>query len=468
MSPSRLIPEPLIFCDLETTGANFANDRIIEIGLIEVDENGVREWSSLVNPDCAISAFITGLTGIDTAMVSSAPSFAQLAPLIADKLRGRLFIAHNARFDHGFLKREFKRLGIEFRGPSLCTVKLSRKLFPQFFRHNLDTLVERYGVKVAERHRALADARVLWDLWQRWHELLPPETLHQTVAALVGRPELPPQLDSTLIDDLPEAAGAYALYGERGELLQAKRSTNIRQQVLALFTVERRDTALARNTWRIEWRETAGELGARLHESEFSSTQRKPNDALCSWQLTQYAEGDFRPHLVRAQDLDFGVSNDLFGLYTNRRDAIHALRKIADAHRLCYRQLGLGESAKGDSCIAYKQKTCRGTCVGKEALSVHSARLMSALAKFKLTAWPYQGPVGLLESDEFGMRTDFHLVDRWRYLGTVHNEQSLFERQESGENGASIAFDPDNYRIFKKFLQTGKIRVIPIPPHPLL
>ena len=76
---SLLAPEPLIFVDLETTGANFANDRIIEIGFVEVDQDGAREWSSLVNPDRPVSDFITGLTGIDTAMVASAPSFAQLA-----------------------------------------------------------------------------------------------------------------------------------------------------------------------------------------------------------------------------------------------------------------------------------------------------------------------------------------------------------------------------------------------------
>lgn len=461
-----LLPEPLVFCDLETTGANFINDRIIEIGLVQVDENGVREWSALVNPGTSISSFITGLTGIDTAMVALAPNFEQLAPLVAEKLRGRLFIAHNARFDYGFLKREFKRLGIDFRGPSLCTVKLSRKLFPRYHRHNLDTLVERHGLKVGERHRALADARVLWDLWQHWHEVLPPETIHQAVAVIVGRPELPPQLDNALIDDLPEALGAYALYGENDEILQVKRSTNIRQQVLALFSVEHRSSALARNTWRIEWRETAGELGARLQEIKLAGKQRKPVDELCSWQLTEHGKGDFRPLLVFARNLDFGVANNLFGLYKNRREAINALCKIADVHRLCYGQLGLEDFRQGDPCAAYKQKTCRGTCVGKEILSLHSARLMAALAKFKVNTWPYRGPVGLLESDEFGMRTDFHLIDHWRYLGTVHQEEALVERMAESKNESreNIPFSPDIYRVLNKFLQAGKIHIISLPP----
>lgn len=455
-----LAPEPLIFVDLETTGANFANDRIIEIGLVEVDQHGVREWSALVNPETTVSSFITGLTGIDTAMVSSAPTFEQLAPLVLEKLRGRLFIAHNARFDYGFLKREFKRLGIDFRLPTLCTVKLSRKLFPEHHRHNLDTLVERHGIVATDRHRALADARVLWDLWQRWHEVLPAERIKQAIDVIVGRPDLPPQIDVAVIDDLPEAPGAFALYGEDGGLLQVKRSSNIRQQVLAVFAPANRETALARNTWRIEWHEAAGELGARLREIELSRTARKPVGDLCSWQLLLHGEGDFRPQLVYSREIDFAVANDLFGLYGNRREAIHALRKLADAHRLCHSQLGLGEAVKGEACVAYKQKTCRGTCIGKEALSLHSARMMTALAKFKVKTWPYKGPVALIERDEFGMREDFHLIDRWRYLGTVHNEQALRERLEEH---VETAFDADLYRIISKFLQSGKLRVLPLP-----
>jgi DNA polymerase-3 subunit epsilon len=456
---SVLAPEPLVFVDLETTGANFANDRIIEIGLVEVDSAGVREWSSLINPDSSISPFITGLTGIDTAMVSSEPRFADVAPLVLEKLRGRLFIAHNARFDYTFLKREFLRLGVGFRASNLCTVKLSRKLFPEHHRHSLDALVTRYAIPVGDRHRALADAKVLWDLWQRWHELVPAEYFNRTVDAIVGKPELPPQIDASIIDDLPEAPGAYAMYDQEARLLLVKRGTNIRQQVLAHFAPANRDTALARNTSRIDWREAAGELGARLNEHQLSAVCRKPSAELCSWQLVKHDEGDFRPQLVFANDTDFAGAKDLFGLYTNRREANTALRKLTEAHKLCHHHTGLGVAKPGEACIGYKQRTCRGTCIGKEPVSLHSARLMTALAKFKLNPWPYSGPVAFIERDEFGMREDFHLVDQWRHLGTAHNEQQLAgildNRVESG-------FDADLYRIFSKFLKAGKIRVLPL------
>ena len=459
------IREPLIFVDLETTGANFANDRIIEIGVVEVATDGVNEWSSLVDPGRPVPPFITGLTGIDTTMVAAAPRFEQLAAQLLDKLKGRLFVAHNARFDYGFLKHEFKRLGIDFRATNLCTVKLSRKLFPGHHRHSLDTLVGRYDIVVADRHRALADARVLWELWQRWHEMMPADAIWQAVDLITGRPELPPQIDPTVVDDLPEAPGAYALFGKEGELLLAKRSTNIRQQVFAHFSPAKRDTALVRDSVRIEWREAAGELGARLREIELTSAIRRPQDELCSWQLVPHGEGDFRPTLVFACDTDFAHTDDLFGLYQNRREAVHALRKLAEAHRLCHNQIGLGIGKDGEACIAYKQKTCRGACIGKEPLSLHSARLMAALAKYRIHPWPYPGPVALIERDEFGMREDYHVVDAWCYLGTAHDETTLHSILENQAGDATAVFDANIYRIVGKYLKDVKVRVMPLP-HP--
>ena len=454
-----LAPEPLVFVDLETTGANFARDRIIEIGLVEVDANGVREWSSLVNPDTSVSAFITGLTGIDTAMVSSAPTFAQLAPLVREKLRGRLFIAHNARFDYGFLKGEFKRLGIDFRAPQLCTVKLSRQLFPEHHRHNLDSLLERHAIVVEDRHRALVDARVLWHLWQRWHEMLPVGNLRDAVKAIVGRPDLPPQIDASAIDDLPEAPGAYALYGDDGRLLLCKRCTNIRRQVFAQFAADKHATPVVRNTWRIDWREAAGELGARLAEIALAGATCMNADELCAWQLTR--PGDSRPELVYARDVDFAETSDLYGLYGSRREAVSALRKLADAHRLCLNEIGIGSGKPGQACIGYQQKNCRGVCAGKESPALHGVRLMSALAKFKMNDWPFAGPVALIESDAFGMREDYHLIDRWRHLGTVHDEAALYELLEYRSNAL---FDADLYRVINKFVKAAKIRILRLPP----
>ena len=102
----------VVFLDLETTGATATRDRITEIGLIEVDGgNFVREWSTLVNPGMPIPPMIQALTGITNAMVATAPRFEDIARELYEAIDGRILIAHNARFDYGFLKNEFKRLG---------------------------------------------------------------------------------------------------------------------------------------------------------------------------------------------------------------------------------------------------------------------------------------------------------------------------------------------------------------------
>ena len=412
----------LVFVDLETSGANFANDRIIEIGIVEVGPDGAREWSTLINPEREITPFISGLTGIDNAMVADAPIFSSVAHDVLARLQGRLFVAHNARFDYSFLKREFLRAGLEFRASNLCTVKLSRKLCPEHHRHSLEALVGRYCIATEERHRALADARVLWQLWQLWHDRLPLETIRSAVDAIVGRFELPPQIDPGIVDDLPEAAGAYAFYGAEGELLLSRRSANLRQQVLAHFAPANISSHLVRSTQRIAWQESAGELGGRLHEIRFASPAPATASELCSWQLLQSdVQGDFRPRLVYSADIDFATTPDLYGLYAHPREATLGLRRLAEAHRLCYQVLGLGTGKPGEACVAYRQKNCRGACIGKESLPLHGARLLSALAKHRIQTWPYEGAVALVERDEFGMREDFHLFDAWRYLGTAQN-----------------------------------------------
>jgi DNA polymerase III subunit epsilon len=184
-----MLREPLIFLDLETTGMLPAHERITEIGLVEVsDGEFVGSWSQLVNPQKLIPPFIEALTGITNEMVEDAPSFAQLAPAMFERLEGKLLIAHNARFDYGFLKSEFERVGLSYRPRVLCTVKLSRKLFPEHRRHNLDSVIERHGLSCSGRHRALGDAEVLWQFLQKIEAEVDAERIDAALRAQFGAP----------------------------------------------------------------------------------------------------------------------------------------------------------------------------------------------------------------------------------------------------------------------------------------
>ena len=116
------LPQDLVFVDLETTGGSAAYDRITEVGLVRT-RNGelVEEWSSLVNPGRPIPAYIEDFTGISNQMVAGAPRFAEIASVVQQKLRGAVFIAHNARFDYSFLRSEFLKSDMTFSAKVLCT-----------------------------------------------------------------------------------------------------------------------------------------------------------------------------------------------------------------------------------------------------------------------------------------------------------------------------------------------------------
>jgi DNA polymerase-3 subunit epsilon len=149
--------------DVETTGMRSrGDDRITEIAIVHVDGPRVAlAFEALVNPGRPIPWRIAQLTGITEAMVAAAPPFATVADQVAAALAGRVFVAHNARFDWGFVRAELDRaLGYEARMPQLCTVRLCRRLVPELERRSLDSVMHFFGLETDRRHRAAGDALV--------------------------------------------------------------------------------------------------------------------------------------------------------------------------------------------------------------------------------------------------------------------------------------------------------------------
>ena len=145
--------------DLETTGGNINSERIIEIGIVLHDgKHKIGEYTTLINPEKEISGFISTFTGITNAMVKHAPKFVDVADTILELLEGKVIVAHNARFDYNFIKSEFRRINIPFIKKHICTVQLSKKIFPKIKSYSLGNICKDLGIDIDNRHRAFGDA----------------------------------------------------------------------------------------------------------------------------------------------------------------------------------------------------------------------------------------------------------------------------------------------------------------------
>ena len=452
-----MLPHSLVFLDLETTGMTAAHERITEIGLIEVaDGEFIGSWSQLVNPQKHIPPFIQSLTGISNAMVEDAPTFEQLAPALFERLAGKLLIAHNARFDYGFLRSEFARCGLAYRARVLCTAKLSRKLFPEHRRHNLDSLIERHGLRCSARHRALGDAEVLWDFMQRVYAEVDGARIDAAVQAQMDAPSLPAGLTPEAVDAIPEAPGVYLFYDAHGAPLYVGKSVNLHVRVRAHFSGDHRlakDLRISQQVARVEWIETAGELGALLHESRLIKEllpvlNRRERRVVNfhAWEWDGALERRTPPRLVTAGDAEALRLEQLYGTFGSKRAALAALTGIAAEHHLCPALLGLEPARKADAaCFAHQLGRCRGACCGKESIAAHNLRLAQALQSLRLAQWPYTGAIGLREGA--GERSEVHLFERWCFLGTARTEAEIYERLEVRSRPV---FDADIYKILKR------------------
>lgn len=443
------------FVDLETTGTSAGGDRVTEVGIVRVDDGArLSEWSTLVDPERSIPAGVQALTGITNAMVAGAPTFGQIADEVAGRLAGCVFVAHNARFDYGFLKREFGRLGRAFSAKVVCTVKLSRWLCPDGGRHNLDAVIARHGLAASDRHRALGDARVLLAFLQALYRERAADVVDAAIARMLKGPSLPPQLPADALDAIPAAPGVYRFYGLNPLPLYVGKSVNLRERIGSHFSSDYRsanDLRLSTEITRIEVDETAGELGALLLESRLIKTLlpvynqrlRRRAEMLALCVTAEPAPPDY----VRSEAIDPAALDDLYGPFATRRTARERLRDLASRAGLCWGALGL--ERRSGPCFARQVRKCGGACVGAETTLEHHARLREALAPYALKPWPYPGTIAVREANMARDRTDVHLFRDWCWLGTAHDEGALDEMLQHAPRGA---FDLDIYRVLVRRL----------------
>lgn len=266
-------------------------------------------------------------------------------------------------------------------------------------------------------------------------------------------------IDTKTLAALPRSAGVYIFWGDGTLPLYVGKSVDIRSRVLAHLRAEDEATMIAQSR-RVDWIETAGEIGALLLEARLIKQQsplfnirlRRLRN-LCSIQLALTTDG-VSPQIVTGKDVAVGETEGLYGLFSSMHAAQSQLRELADQHRLCLGLLGL-EKISPRGCFGLQIKTCLGACAGQEDRQTHDQRLFTALLGLQVHAWPFAGAVDLVEQS--GNWVQRHRIHNWRHLGTWCSRSRTFEPH------TELGFDLDTYKILVKPVMLHNALIEPVP-----
>ncbi len=257
--------------DIETTGGHAAGNAITEIAIYVHDGQRVtRHFKTLINPERKIPLYITTLTGISNAMVADAPVFEEMAPVIHEILNGNIFIAHNVNFDFSFVKHHLKLYGFDLSVKKLCTVRLSRKVFPGYPSYSLGNLCRNLQINIKDRHRADGDAKATVYLFEKILANGGEAYINDMLKKSSGEQWLPVNLDKAQITKLPSQPGVYYFHNTKGKIIYVGKAINIKKRVCSHFThndAEKKRQHFLRQVCNITFKVCANELQALVLES---------------------------------------------------------------------------------------------------------------------------------------------------------------------------------------------------------
>lgn len=372
--------------DIETTGNGYRGQRITEISIFVFDgKKIVNEFTSLVNPEQKIPAFITNLTGITDAMVRTAPKFYEIAKTVEEITHDTVFVAHNVNFDYNIIKQEFKDLGFDFKRQKLCTVRLSRKIIPGLKSYSLGNICSVEGIHISERHRARGDAEATVALFQRLINKDHQFTINAFLNRRSRQATLPPLIEKKVVDDLPEMPGVYYFKNLQKEIIYVGKANNIKQRVISHFyDKKKKEISMCLETANITYEVMGSELLALLKESadikrlypKFNRAQRRASEAVG---LFSYEDQKGIMHL--AYNRLKLVPNAIMKFY-NISECRNLLEKICETYNLCPKYCHLQTNV--NTCFHYQIKKCNGVCSGKEIVKDYNKRVKEAIKSLGL------------------------------------------------------------------------------------
>jgi DNA polymerase-3 subunit epsilon len=368
--------------DIETTGGQFNEEGITEIAIYKFDGHEiVDQFISLVNPEIPIQPFVVKLTGINNAMLRSAPKFFEVAKRIIEMTNDCVLVAHNADFDYRILRTEFRRLGYDFNIKTLCTVELSKRLLPEQPSHSLGKLVRALGIPMADRHRASGDALATVKLFKMLLDKdLNKEIVREHIKFEIQKGIAPKLLD--IVESMPSRTGVYYIHDEKGKLIYIGKSRNIKKRINQHFTgTTTKCKKIQTEVYTVTYDETGSELIALLKESEeikinkpmLNRAQRKS-----IFQFALYAEKDENGYLNLILQKADGRKKEITS-FASLQEAKNALFRITAHYHLCQKYTGLYITK--NECFQYKIKECDGACICKISPEEYNERVKEFIEK---------------------------------------------------------------------------------------
>ncbi|SKB24913.1 exonuclease domain-containing protein [Maribacter arcticus] len=372
--------------DIETTGNGIKGNKITEISIFKYNGHEVvDEYTSLVNPQCEIPSFITGLTGIDNNMVRNAPLLEEIIPKIEAITKDTIFVAHSVNFDYNVIKNEFYQLGHDFSRKKLCTVRLSRKLLPGYNSYSLGKLTAALGIPLTNRHRARGDAHATVLLF---HKLLRAENAESVFKLFLNSKSqeatLPPALPKEEYEKLPTTPGVYYFKNEKGKIIYVGKAINIKKRVLVHFYDKKtKEITLCSETASLDFEETGNELIALLKESaEIKHLYPKYNSAqkrtIQQYGIFSYEDRNGIIHLAFNK---IKMTPNALAICYSPTEARQYLEALCNTFELCPKYCHLQENVS--SCSHYKIKQCIGICSDTGLVNTYNERVQEALKSLK-------------------------------------------------------------------------------------
>ena len=373
--------------DIETTGSYATANGITEAAIHVFDgEKVIEKFETLINPLQPIPRYIQSFTGISDEMVADAPQFKDVAETIHHILNRNIFIAHNVNFDFSFLKSKLLRAGLDLTSKKLCTVRLSRKIFPGFPSYSLGNLCHSLKIKINNRHRAGGDAEATVEVFKKLLKNDTEDFIAKSLHRNSKEQILPPNVPKKYFDQLPATPGIYYFHNSKGKIIYIGKAVNIRSRVNSHFSNNsdgRQKQNFVSHIHPISFQSCATELMAQVLESaeikrlwpQFNNSQKNREDVLG---IFSYEDQNGYLHLV----IEKNKKNlEPVCTFQYMAEGHSILRKIIESFYLCPKLCFLYKGS--DPCTGIKDKTCNGACIKKEKPVSYNKRVKKAIAELK-------------------------------------------------------------------------------------